>query len=117
MLANLQVLATKQGAWSVLGSKGAAKSVASEAIKTSQLSLAFFDRLTACGAVRGNGSIAGCIPETVNDLPVNNKIGRLLLSDEDEHYDIFDASDRSELLFHVLRFLIIGGPLNQVLLQ
>ena len=34
--------------------------------------------------------------------------------EESENYDVFSASDRSELLFRVFAHITLGGPVNQV---
>ena len=39
---------------------------------------------------------------------------QVLFCEDDDAYDAFSSADRSELLFHLLKHLIIGGPLNQV---
>merc|ERR1719198_1293547 len=58
----------------------------------------------------------GCEPEYVDGFPgftINQELGKLLLMEESDHYDIFSEKERSELLFKIFTHFALGGPVNQ----
>jgi hypothetical protein len=67
----------------------------------------------SAGAVRKNGMLAGCVPNDVAGFTVNQEIGRVLLDDECDGFDVFAKADRQELLFGIFQTLCLGGALNQ----
>lgn len=113
VLAGFRVLANVRGTWSSLGHPGKCKSVEIEEVVCEATNMAFFDRFYDCGAVRQNGSIQGCFPEYLDNFTINQEIGKVLLMEDSDHYDIFSAEERKELLFKIFQHLTLGGPLNQ----
>ena len=87
------VLKSKTGEWGKYAA--AAKDVEAvvfEEVSTTKLSMDFFDRLSDAGlqsdichsigsmcpgVVRATGTIAGCVPEVIDDTPINNKLSRV----------------------------------------
>jgi len=81
-------------------------------LRTTVLRLDFFDRLNDAGVVR-NGSITGCYDAQCGDVIVSDVLRKLLLDESAEEWDLFSAAERSELIFHVMQRLAIGGGMNQ----
>ena len=44
---------------------------------------------------------------------VSDRLRQMLLDDSCEDYDLFSEAERSELIFHVLKRLAVGGGMNQ----
>lgn len=111
---SLQVLGDVRGGWTSVGQPGKCSALKTEKLNCTATSMAFFDRLYECGVVRQSGSIVGCIPEyTEDDFAINQEMGKLMLLDDSEHYDVFSEAERSELIFRIFQHMTLGGPLNQ----
>mmetsp|Transcript_5679 Transcript_5679/g.12356 ORF Transcript_5679/g.12356 Transcript_5679/m.12356 type:complete len:259 (-) Transcript_5679:155-931(-) len=98
-----------RGDWGPLGKVGA---IQVERLRTSELRLDFFDRLESCGVAR-NGSIAKCFDVQCGEVLASDKLRLMLLDESAEEWEVFSASERKELLFHLLRRFAVGGGLNQ----
>lgn len=100
-----------KGNWGVLGElkPGAVKY---KQLPTTVLRLDFFDRLRDAGIVR-EGDIAKCLDVQCGEVLVSDRLRKLLLDEEDEGWDLFSDAERSELIFHVMRRLAIGGGMCQ----
>jgi hypothetical protein len=44
---------------------------------------------------------------------VNQELGKVLIMEESDHYDVFNERERSELIFKLLQHFALGGPVNQ----
>jgi len=99
------------GHWGVLGElkPGAVKH---QRLPTTVLRLDFFDRLREAGIVL-EGDIAKCLDDQCGEVLVSDRLRKLLLDEEDEGWDLFSETERSELIFHVMKRLAIGGGMNQ----
>eukprot|EP00040_Diaphanoeca_grandis_P011043 m.56518 g.56518 ORF g.56518 m.56518 type:complete len:267 (+) comp22257_c2_seq1:84-884(+) len=114
VLYDFKVLHTVKGQWGTLGGQpGDCTKVSTDSVQCSAVSMEFFDRLYDCGAIRKNGSICGCMPEDVDGYTINQELGKVMLLEDSDHYDIFTKENRKELLFRVFQHLTLGGPLNQ----
>lgn len=83
-------------------------------VPTTQLSMAFFDRLTTAGIVAGDGGyIRKRLDEIVEGVTVADELRDLLVNPESEHADLFTEGERAELLFRLLRWVVIGGSMSQ----
>ncbi|KAL1514952.1 hypothetical protein AB1Y20_004028 [Prymnesium parvum] len=102
---------TAPGAWGQLGPVKQS-AVRYQTLRATVLRLDFFDRLNAAGVVR-SGSIAKCFDVQCGDILVSDLLRKMLLDEESEEWDLFSPTERSELIFHVLRRLAIGGGMNQ----
>eukprot|EP00050_Salpingoeca_kvevrii_P022439 m.126514 g.126514 ORF g.126514 m.126514 type:complete len:396 (+) comp9707_c0_seq4:4276-5463(+) len=109
--ATLKVLASASGTWAPL--QGEVASVQHQRVPATATSMEFFDRLYECGALRANGQIVGCIPEYDGPLTFNQELQKVLLMQDSDHYDVFSADERNQLLFRLFTLLVYGGPLNQ----
>lgn len=98
--------------WGVLGElkPGAVKH---QRLATTVLRLDFFDRLREAGIVHNEGSIAKCLDVQCGEVLVSDRLRKLLLDEEDEGWDLFSEAERSELIFHILKRLAVGGGMNQ----
>jgi len=101
---------TGRGSW---GSMGKVTSVQAERLCTTVLRLDFFDRLEDAGVARKEGDISKCFDVQIGDVLASDKLRVMLLDESSEEWDTYSASERSELLFHLLRRLAVGGGLNQ----
>mmetsp|Transcript_43601 Transcript_43601/g.87249 ORF Transcript_43601/g.87249 Transcript_43601/m.87249 type:complete len:272 (-) Transcript_43601:389-1204(-) len=99
------------GHWSTLGEvkPGAVKH---QRLATTVLRLDFFDRLREARVVI-EGDIAKCLDVQCGEVLVSDRLRRLMLDDEDEGWDLFSEAERSELIFHIVKRLAIGGGMNQ----
>eukprot|EP00038_Savillea_parva_P027623 m.60679 g.60679 ORF g.60679 m.60679 type:complete len:266 (+) comp7969_c0_seq1:184-981(+) len=115
VLTHLQTLVTVRGHWSAVGGQpGECDGVTYKDVACTATSMEFFDRLYECEALRKNGNIVGCIPEYLDDgFVINQELGKVILMEDCDHYDIFSDADRNELLFKIFQHLTLGGPLNQ----
>jgi len=113
VLAELQVLGDVRGHWTHLGQPGKCTEVKAEALQCKAVSMEFFDRLYECEAIRSSGSICGCVPEYVDQFTINSEVGKIMLMEDHDNYDIFTEAERNELLFKIFQHLTLGGPLNQ----
>jgi len=100
------------GHWSELGElkPGAVKH---QRLPTTVLRLDFFDRLKDAGIVLGESDIAKCLDVQCGEVLVSDRLRKLLLDEEDEGWDLFSEVERSELIFHIMKRLAIGGGMNQ----
>ncbi|TYZ57724.1 hypothetical protein PybrP1_006299 [[Pythium] brassicae (nom. inval.)] len=87
--------------------------VQSHRLRTSVTSLAFFDRLAAAGIVSANGALRRCADEWFDGAVASDLLTELLVNPESEHAKLFDADEQDELLFRLLRALVVGGTLCQ----
>lgn len=115
VLGTLQTLVTVRGHWSAVGGQsGECTAVEHADVKCTATSMEFFDRLYECGALRKDGTIVGCFPEHLDGgVTINQELGKVMLMDDSDHYEVFSDEDRNELLFKVFQHLTLGGPLNQ----
>ena len=105
-------VSTAPDSWAPLGpvKQGAVRHTP---LRTTVLRLDFFDRLNDAKVVR-NGSIGKCLDQPCGDILISNLLQKLLLDEESEEWELFSEADRSELIFHVMRRLAIGGGMCQV---
>lgn len=105
-------VSTAPDSWAPLGAvkQGAVRHTP---LCTTVLRLDFFDRLNDAKIVR-NGSIGKCLDQPFGDILISNRLQKLLLDEESEEWELFSAAERSELIFHVMRRLHIGGGMCQV---
>jgi len=113
VLGTMKILSNTRGTWTYPGEEGKCTKSDTEPLSCTATSMAFFDRLYECGAIRSNGSLVGCMPEYVEQFTINQELGKVMLLDDSDHYDIFSEEERSELLFKLFQHLTLGGPLNQ----
>ncbi|KAG9397217.1 Protein of unknown function DUF4498 [Carpediemonas membranifera] len=78
------------------------------------LTLDMFERLNG-PIIRPDGSIAKCIPDTFEGIPIHNLLQTLLVheDDPDGNYFLYSDFERSEFLFQLLSTLVVGGGMCQ----
>lgn len=96
---------------------GALGTVLPGSIKYSRLAstvlrLDFFDRLRDHEIVR-SGDIAKCLDTQVGEVLVSDRLRKLLLDEASEEWELFTESERSELIFRIMKALVVGGGMNQ----
>ena len=101
----------RRGAWSHV-SAGKTEKVVFEELNCSQTSMTFFDRLQP-HVVRPTGHIMKCMEEEYDGVLCPDELHQLFVNEDSEHYCLYNDSERSELLFHILRVLVLGGGVNQ----
>lgn len=85
----------------------------SRRLRTSVTSRTFFNRLTVAGVVSANGALRRCADEWFDGAQASDLLTELLVNPESEHAELFDADEQDELLFRLLRALVVGGALRQ----
>eukprot|EP00698_Gefionella_okellyi_P004132 TRINITY_DN13868_c0_g1_i1.p1 TRINITY_DN13868_c0_g1~~TRINITY_DN13868_c0_g1_i1.p1 ORF type:complete len:271 (-),score=50.11 TRINITY_DN13868_c0_g1_i1:8-820(-) len=108
---HFQVL-TRSGSWSHTGGSKVDK-VEMEELRCGQLSMEFFDRLTSAGVVRQSGYIMKCMEDEYDGVLCPDELHMVFMNEDSEHYSIYNDDDRKELLFGILRQLVLGGGVNQ----
>lgn len=56
-------------------------------------------------------SIKRTFGDQFEEIEVVDLIREAILKEESEHYDVFDANERQELLFRVFKLLELGGSM------
>lgn len=101
----------RRGEWTRC-TAGRTDKVDSEELQCTQTSLSFFDRLQP-HVVRPTGHIMKCMEDMYEGMLCPDELHQLFLNEDSEHYCLYNDKERSELLFHVLRVLVLGGGVNQ----
>ena len=98
------------------GPLGDVDSVKCHRLPTTVLRLDFFDRLKDEGIVRQYGEqldIAKCLDVMCNGILASDRLRKLLLDESSEEWCVYTEAERSELIFHVMKRLAVGGGMNQ----
>jgi len=103
---------SRSGAWGHTGASKVEK-VDAEHLVCTQTSMTFFDRLTEAGIVRKTGHIAKMIEEEIDGVMVYDKLGQMFVDEACENWELYRAEERKELLFRIMRALVLGGGVNQ----
>mmetsp|Transcript_1705 Transcript_1705/g.3563 ORF Transcript_1705/g.3563 Transcript_1705/m.3563 type:complete len:247 (-) Transcript_1705:24-764(-) len=98
--------ATRMGSWA---SFGEVKDIEYEKLNTTVLNMDFFDRLYKCGVFRESGQIVKCFDEYVDGLQCADEFRKCLVWEDGENFAEFTKADRKELIFHVMKRLVVGG--------
>lgn len=61
----------------------------------------------------GAHPIQKCIDRKINGVWVSDLLQTALIDDESEEYEVFTENDRNELIFHVMKALVLGGEICQ----
>lgn len=72
-----------------------------------------FDRLHEKGVTRADGRIVKCMAIPHPDYMIEDRLRECLLCEDSELWPVFTPDERDELLFHLLRRLVVGGSLCQ----
>ncbi|GAB5358389.1 hypothetical protein AAMO2058_000453000 [Amorphochlora amoebiformis] len=89
--------------------EGKLRRVIFQELKTTVTNMSFFDRIKDEGLVTSSNKIRGCFDEIMDDVTCNTLLRKALFDENDEHYEIFSDSERSELIFKLFRLLVFGG--------
>lgn len=109
----VKVLSTVNGSWATISQIGKFEAIEKEEIPCTLTTMEFFDRLYDCGVLRKSGSINGCVPDIVDNVPINNELSKVLLVEDSDNFEEFSPEERKEFLFRLFTHLVVGGPLNQ----
>mmetsp|Transcript_21798 Transcript_21798/g.38530 ORF Transcript_21798/g.38530 Transcript_21798/m.38530 type:complete len:159 (+) Transcript_21798:3-479(+) len=63
--------------------------------------------------VSSNGYLRKCMDEIYDGATASNLLMDLFLNEESSNASLFDSSEQNQLLFRLLRWLVVGGSLNQ----
>lgn len=86
-----------------------------EPLGTSCVDMSLFDRIKARGLVTESGYIRKMMDETYDGALSCNFITDMFLNiDESENAALFTDQEKDELLFRLLKWVCVGGSLNQV---
>ncbi|DBA69809.1 TPA: hypothetical protein ACH3X2_012529 [Trebouxia sp. C0005] len=88
-------------------------SVSFEAVPASVTNMSLFDRLTDCGILRKDGAISKCMEDYIDGFQVSDKLRDMLLNTESDDAELYNSSERAELLFCIFEHLCLGGAMNQ----
>eukprot|EP01060_Flectonema_neradi_P009207 TRINITY_DN16586_c0_g1_i1.p1 TRINITY_DN16586_c0_g1~~TRINITY_DN16586_c0_g1_i1.p1 ORF type:complete len:264 (+),score=44.61 TRINITY_DN16586_c0_g1_i1:45-836(+) len=86
-----------------------------EPIETNLVRMELFDKLTDCGIVRPNGSIAKMLDQFLDGgVTVSDELRCLLMNeDESTNAGLFTSDEKSEFLYHIFWRITSGGALCQ----
>lgn len=84
-----------------------------ERLETSVLSMDFFDRFKTAGIVTPSGHLRRCMDEIYHNKQVSDLLGDFLLNDESESADLFTEKEKSEFIFQLVKFCVVGGAMCQ----
>lgn len=95
----------------------AVESIEFETLTTNVTGRTFWKKLWS-GSVKlvrdvGNHPIQKCIDRKVHGVWVSDLLQTALVDDESEEYEVFTENDRKELIFHVMKALVLGGEICQ----
>ena len=99
--------------WGALGAVAGPSSLKYEKLPTTVLRLDFFDRLSGEDGVVRQGDIMKCFDVQCGEVLVSDRLRKLFLDESSEEWALYSDTERSELIFHVLRRLAVGGGMNQ----
>ena len=93
------------------------ESVDFETLTTNVTGKTFFKKLWS-GPVKlvrdvPNHPIQKCMDKKVNTIWVSDLLQTALIDDESEEYDVFSDNDRKELIFFLMKALVLGGEICQ----
>ncbi|KAI9141107.1 hypothetical protein BKA69DRAFT_427363 [Paraphysoderma sedebokerense] len=120
VLAQLKVISGSD-TWCSLGSV-TKDSIKWQELKSTVLSLNFFDKLQQNGIIRSNGSIAKCLDEYYSppsdeyepgDFIISDLLRKTILDPCFDSYELFDDEERNEFIFHIFKRLVLGGTICQ----
>jgi hypothetical protein len=95
------------------GRHSGAERVETDQVACTVTSMEFFDKLTDCGVIRDTGHIRKCANDFVGGVEFDNELRRLFLDPDSDHVDDYSEAEKSELLWHVMRWLALGGSMCQ----
>ncbi|XP_060566475.1 cilia- and flagella-associated protein 300-like [Ruditapes philippinarum] len=90
----------------------AAESVGVESVPCSILSMSFFDKLYGT-VVRESGHVLKCFDEFYEDFTISDELRKMLLSEESDHYEVYNESEKSQFLFCLFKHICLGGQICQ----
>lgn len=108
-----QAVAGKQGTAVYPSDK--VQKVTFEELAINQLDLSIFNRLKDddLRILGKNGYLRKCFPETFEGASTENLLQDLFLNEDSENGWAYSEAERKELLFRLLRWLVVGGSLSQ----
>ncbi|KAK6633224.1 hypothetical protein RUM44_003825 [Polyplax serrata] len=74
-------------------------------------SMSFFDRIQneRNKIIRGEGNIRQCLDDVIDGFLVSDELRKMLIDEESDNFGLFLEGDRNEFIFHIFRFLVLGG--------
>ena len=84
-----------------------------ELLKTSIMSMDFFDRLTDSDLMTSAGNIRGCFDEIFDGITVGDKLREFLLNEESENASLYSQDEKKQLIFAIFRMFAVGGAMCQ----
>eukprot|EP01028_Stygiella_incarcerata_P006613 TRINITY_DN2700_c0_g1_i1.p1 TRINITY_DN2700_c0_g1~~TRINITY_DN2700_c0_g1_i1.p1 ORF type:complete len:301 (-),score=81.10 TRINITY_DN2700_c0_g1_i1:33-818(-) len=95
--------------------QGDVTTVAFKELRKTQIDISMFDRLYEQGIVRENGSLMKCFDRF---FPMGVTVGDrlreyLVCEEESEHEGLYSEEEMDETLFHIFKWIAIGGGMNQ----
>ncbi|OHT04690.1 hypothetical protein TRFO_27687 [Tritrichomonas foetus] len=60
-----------------------------------------------------NHPIQKCMDKKINSIWVSDLLQTALVDDESEEYEVFTENDRKELIFYIMKALVLGGEICQ----
>lgn len=90
------------------------KRISCRQLRTSVTTLAFFDRLVDAGIVAPSGALRRCLDDVHDGATASDLLKDMFVNPDTEHADVFREDDEQhELLFCLLKTLVIGGAMCQ----
>lgn len=65
------------------------------------------------GIISQDGIIRGCNEESYNEIICRDRLREFVANEDSENKDILSESDKSELIYKIFSYLVLGGGLCQ----
>eukprot|EP00002_Diphylleia_rotans_P030389 TRINITY_DN623_c0_g2_i2.p1 TRINITY_DN623_c0_g2~~TRINITY_DN623_c0_g2_i2.p1 ORF type:complete len:200 (-),score=48.80 TRINITY_DN623_c0_g2_i2:69-668(-) len=83
-------------------------------LSATTLNMNFFEKmLSKRDLIRPTGHIVRMVDTPINGYMCCNRLQEMLLTDESEFYFTFSEDEKNELIFHIMKTLVLGGNLSQ----
>jgi hypothetical protein len=97
-------------------SVGEMKSIELEPLTTNTIGGSFFKKLWAGNRLARDSPgkpIQKCLDRRVNGIWVSDLLQTAILDEDSEEYEVFSPSDRQELIYQLMKILVVGGDICQ----
>ena len=84
-------------------------SIETTPLRTSVMSMSFFERLKGSDVVSSAGNIRGCFEESYEGILVNDLLRDMVINPDSENNYLFSSQDKEQLIYCIFRMLVIGG--------
>lgn len=90
------------------------KNISTKKLNTTKISMSFFDPIENSDIISNEGFIRSCYDEYYENVQCQDMLRTFLCNSESEYVDLFTEDEKDEFIFHIFKWLVIGGSLCQV---